>query len=172
MSKENASTPPKLRHAEMITPPNEIKEKVGSGGIDETIINQAQKSIESNAIDFKPIAAGLLKMLDDSLKEAQSGSAKGEIAIESLLYPVMQLKAQGTMFHFSIITEVSNVLVNFLETISGLDKDVFEIIIAHKKALQSILSNNALKGDGGQIGKDIRDALMDACNRYYKTHQL
>ena len=158
----------KIRKAELISPPNKLKEKVGSGGIDEGVLFKAQALLENNTIDFSPIAALLVDVLNEAITDAKNGSATGEPAIEAMIYPAMQLKAQGTMFHYPLITDISNILVNFLETVTNADKDVLDIVVAHKMSINAVLASK-IKGDGGKIGKELRDALMDACNRFYKT---
>jgi hypothetical protein len=158
----------KMRKAELISPPNKLKEKVGSGGIDEGVLFKAQALLENNTIDFNPIAALLVDVLNEAITDAKNGTTVGEPAIESMIYPAMQLKAQGTMFHYPLITDISNILVNFLETVTNADKDVLDIVVAHKMSINAVLASK-IKGDGGKIGKELRDALMDACNRFYKT---
>jgi hypothetical protein len=160
--------PKKIRHAELLSPPNMLKEKVGSGGLDENVIAKAQALLEDNKVDFKPIADMLIEVLNEAVQNAKSGAVKGEAAIEAVIYPAMQLKAQGAMFHYPLVTEISNILVNFLETVTDIDKDVLDIVVAHKMAINAVVAGK-IQGDGGRTGKDLRDALMDACNRYYKT---
>lgn len=156
----------KLRTAEIITPPNILKQKMGSGGIDPASLVKAEKVIEKNTIDFIPIAKELLKTLETSLENAKSGVLQGEAAIESMLHPAVQLKAQGTLFHFPLVTEVSNTLVNFLETVENMDKDVMEIVTAHKTVIGLVISNN-MHGDNHPQGSALKTSLLDACTRYY-----
>jgi hypothetical protein len=164
-----SDTPPKkVRRAELISPPNTIKEKVGSGGLDEAVLQKAQAMLENNTVDFAPIASMLLESLNDALQNVTSGALQGEPAIEAMIYPAMQLKAQGTMFHYALVTEISDILVNFLETVTAIDKDVLEIVSAHRKAIAATVAGG-IKGDGGKTGAELRDALMDACNRFYRT---
>lgn len=156
----------KLRKAAIMVPQNFLKKKVGSGGIDEAVLLKAQTAIENNTIDFKPIGMALLDLLEESIKNADV--SLGEPAIEAIIYPAMQLKAQGTMFHYALVTDISNILVNFLETVEAADKDVLEVVIGHKKALYAVL-NGSMQGDGGALGRALHEELMGACNRYYKT---
>jgi hypothetical protein len=160
--------PKKLRRAELISPPNSIKEKVGSGGLDETVLVKAQAMLEENKADFGPIAGMLMAMLDDGIQKAKSGALKGEPAIEAVIYPAMQLKAQGGMFQYPLVTEISNILVNFLETVTEIDKDVIDIVVAHKLAINAVIASK-IQSDSGKTGRELCAALMDACNRYYKS---
>lgn len=160
----------KLRNAELIMPPNRIKEKVGSGGLDEKIIARAQSLIESNTEDFRPIAATLLDMMEAEISKAQTGQQKGEAAIEAIIYPAMQLKAQGAMFKYPLITDISSTLVGFLEVIREINTDALEIIIAHKTTLRAVLRAE-IKGDGGAQGEALRAELRDACTRFFQLYK-
>ncbi|MDY0008975.1 MAG: hypothetical protein RBS08_04650 [Bdellovibrionales bacterium] len=158
----------KVRHAELISPPNRLKEKVGSGGIDENVLQKAQELLERNTINFDPIANMLLDLLVEAIADAKSGALKGEDALGAMIYPAMQLKAQGTMFHYPLVSDISHILVNFLETVEDLNRDVLDIVVAHKMAIKAVLASQ-LKGDGGKTGKELREALMEACGRYYRS---
>lgn len=165
---------PKIRKAELIVPPNILKQKIGSGGIDPKLLVKAQEVLETNTTDFRPIATGLLENMDAAIEFARNNpAAEIEPSIERMIYPAMQLKAQGSMFHFPLITEISDILVNFLETVSGIDKDVLEIVTAHKLAIAAVISAN-MAGPTGVRGRELTESLMGACLRYYKsrgTHQ-
>jgi hypothetical protein len=160
----------KLRRAELISPPNRLKEKVGSGGIDETVILKAQALLEDNTVDFRPIATLLVDILEDALRDTKAGILKGEAAIESMIYPAMQLKAQGSMFHYPLITEISDILVDFLETVPRADDDVMDVVSGHRMAIKVVIASD-IRGDGGIQGKELKEALHDACSRYYKTNK-
>ncbi|MFN7113504.1 MAG: hypothetical protein ACK4PK_04010 [Alphaproteobacteria bacterium] len=161
----------KIRNAELISPPNRLKEKVGSGGIDEAVLMKAQELLERNTINFEPIANMLIDLLVEAIADAKSGDLKGEEAIEAMIYPAMQMKAQGSMFHYPLVSDISHILVNFLETVENTDRDVLDIVIAHKMSIKAVLASH-LKGDGGKTGKELREALMEACGRYYRSKKL
>lgn len=157
------------RDAELITPPHEIKQKVGSGGIDPKLIQKAEQHIQQNKTDFAPIAETYLQMLDDSCDQFQKDGINDDSAFEALLFPLVQLKAQGGMFKYPLITEISGRAINFLEVIKALDNDAYEIISAHKMALKAVMDND-IKGNGSTEGAALTQALQDACIRYFNAH--
>lgn len=161
----------KVRKAEFIMPPNKLKQKAGSGGLEEAVLQKAEESLEKNDIDFHPIADEFLKQIDVHLKEIAEGKLTGEAAIEAIIYPAMQLKAQGTMFHFPLATDIANILVNFLETVVTMDQKVAEIILAHRRSLAAVLQGN-MKDPNDPQGVALRTALLETCNKYYKTRNL
>lgn len=161
----------KVRHAELLTPPNRLKEKVGTGGIDETVLKKAQTLIETNTVDFKPIATLLLEQLNKTTVEARTGATTGETAIEAIIYPAMQLKSQGSMFHYPLVTDFSDILVNFLETVESVDQEMLNIVDAHRLSMSIVLSGQ-ITSNNDPAAKDLRTALIDACSRYYKLRKI
>jgi hypothetical protein len=154
--------------AELIHPPRKLKEKVGSGGLDRGIIAKAQQQLETNSIDFKPIGLHLVGIIEKTLQDIQSGKLRGKPAIKSLLYPAMELKAQGAMFHYPLVSDISATLINFLETITEINADVINLVTGYKMVTMAIFSKG-LTGNGGTAGEELRTALADAYNRFYKN---
>jgi len=161
----------KLRRAEKIVPPNVLKKKVGGGGFDKKKIEKAQDLIENNDIDFTPVALELLDELQTIIKDINTGKLKGEKAIEKLFFPAMQLRAQGGMFQYPLVSKICDVLINFMETVQAPDADVMEIVTAHYKTLVAVLAKD-MKGKNfaGGAGDNLCKALTEACARYYKKH--
>lgn len=157
-----------MRNAELISPPNKLKEAVGHGGLDQMTLKKAQSAMEGTVTDFRPMAVNLVNTLTKACHDARQGTISGEVAIEAMIHPAMQLKAQGGMFKYNLITDVCNILVNFLETVDRIDADVIDIVEGHLKTINAILGRS-MSGDGGPAGKALRDALMDACNRFYRS---
>lgn len=155
----------------LIKPPNHIKEKIGSGGLDSRVLERAQQAIDNNTIDFRPIAQELINDLSSALEAARSGALKGEAAIEAMIYPAMQIKAQGTMLHYMLATDVSDILVNFLENIKDTNDDLLEIVEAHKKTLTLIIVKE-IKSSTGPVADQFKKALSDACTRYNKAYKV
>lgn len=162
---------PVLRKAEFYTPPNNLKAKVGSGGLSENILNKAQALLESNTVDFAPLAEMYLNTMMKGIDSAQNISGKSpeelEEIINSILFPGMQLKANGGMFHYSLVTQIADRFIQFMEVIEVIDEDALEIIMAFHTTIRAIILGK-IKGDGGKRGEELLYALIDACNRYFE----
>lgn len=159
---------PVRRKAEFIKPPNRIKEKVGSGGLSEEILAKAEDLLENNSVEFEPMAELYLKNLENGINTAKklSPDTQTEEAIAGMIYPAMQIKANGGMFHYHLLTHIGDRLVQFLEVIEKADMEAVEIIEAFHTTLRAIV-HGRIKGDGGSHGKDLVTALEDACYRYF-----
>ncbi|HBR68609.1 MAG TPA: hypothetical protein DEA55_04450 [Rhodospirillaceae bacterium] len=160
------------RKAEFIKPINTLKAKVGSGGLSEDILNRAQALLENNTVDFLPLAeiylAALMKGIEMA-KEADA-SADKEYIISSMLYPGMQLKANGGMFHYPLVTKIADKLIQFLEVIDEADIEVIEIVLAFHTTMRAVVLGR-IKGSGGTHGANLIQALHDACMRYFEKNK-
>ena len=157
------------RKAEFLNPPNYIKEKVGSGGISEEILEKAQKLLENNTVDFRPLADMYLSALMrgvDTAKDSQT-TDDHEYLISLMLYPAMQLKANGGMFHFPLVSIIADRLIQFLEVIDEPDVESIEIVLAFHTTMRAVI-HGGIKGDGGDQGGELLNALNAACIRYFE----
>lgn len=159
------------RKAEFIRPPNMLKAKVGSGGLSDEILQKAQDLLENNSVDFLPLAEMYLATLFRGIEYAKAhySSEENEAIITNMLYPAMQLKANGGMFHYPLITSMADKLVQFLEVIIEPDTDAMEIVLAFHTTLRAVVTGK-ITGDGGQHGQELLKALDDACTRYFERY--
>lgn len=159
------------RRAEFIMPPNTLKAKVGGGGISDEILGKAQELLENNAVDFQPLAEMYLGTLMKGINSSQNAAsdADPEPLIAAMLYPAMQLKANGGMFHYALVTTVADKLVQFLEVIIKPDTDAIEIVLAFQTTIRAIIMGR-IQGNGGRYGSELIDALDSACLRYFDRY--
>ena len=143
--KEREATHPshKRRKAEFSTPLNLLRAKVGYGGLSEETLDKAQAVIESTNVDFGPMAEMYLSTMMRGIERARNpGPGRdSKNLIAGMLYPAMQLKANGTMFRYPLVTRISDRLTHFLETISGPDSDALEIVSAFHTTIRAVRSS-------------------------------
>ncbi len=159
------------RKAEFFTPPNHLKMKVGNGGLSEDVLNKAQALLENNTIDFRPLGELYLESITRGMEQARNSTAEAnvETVITTILFPVMQLKANGGMFHYELVTRIADRLIQFLEVVEELDTDALEIVQAFHTTIRAILLGQ-IRGNGGQRGDELMNALVDACYRYFEKY--
>lgn len=157
------------KKAKFITPPNVLRQKVGTGGIDQRLLERADEFIDNNSFDFAEVAEKIIHGLKRQLKEVKAADDRGKAAIDKLSRPIMELKASGGMFRYQMVSDVADIALNFLETVTELDDDCFEIVEAHHNALQAIVSKR-LQGPGGAQGRALAGELQKASQRFFKKH--
>ncbi len=155
-----------------INPPNRLKTKVGNGGIPQDRIDRAQLLMNDFDANFRPIARKLASNLGKATQDAiQHIDQNKEFDRDRLVLPIMQLKANGGMFKYSLLTDVADICLQFMESINEYNKEAIDIIKAHENAIQIILKND-LRGDGGQEGYNLVQELHQACTRYFKKYRI
>ena len=159
----------KMRHVEVIRPPNILKQKVGSGDIPKEVIQKAQEMLSNTTIDFRPIAWALTKELNAAIQILRGSMSQDETDIELLLFPAMQLKSQGEMLHFKEVSDIADTLVQFLETITGISSDVLSVCEAHMKAFDYVLKTPRESIKQETVNK-LAQSLVDLCERYYRQY--
>jgi len=160
------------KNPRFIKPPNRLKMKVGAGSIDERLLDQAQAFIHKSETDFKPIAEDLLKDVNDSLKKLRSAQSQTdkEKCKEELAGAIMQLKANGGMFRYQLISEIAGLALHFLENASSVNDEALQVVDVHAKTIHIILAND-LKGDGGKEGYALVKELEKACKRFFAKYE-
>ncbi len=143
-----------------------LQQKVGSGPIDENAVKHSQTVIETNQVDFMPVGMAILQKLEHGLRDASNPSVTLQELKETLTTPIMELKANATIFHYTLVGNLANIMLNFLENIQIIDRDAIEIVKAHHSSMFTILSQK-ISGDGGVAGKALIQELQQACDRYY-----
>ncbi len=160
--------------AQYLHPKNELKPKVGSGGLEESVIQSAQKTIDDNPTDFKPYAIehllkikGVLCALDaDNLDE----QAVAELT-QRIVEPVMQIKAHSGMFKFSLLGQVADICLFFIEHVEKLDHKGLNILHVFFDSMNLIIQRD-MRGDGGIEGETLYIELSDVSQTYLKQQSF
>src|ERR1035437_4400465 len=158
--------PSRGKKVEILKADRSLQTKAGTGSIEADKVNKAQKSIESNTVDFVPIAGELLDRLAMAVKDARENPGKDtDILMENFKVPIMGMKANAAMFGYPLVTDMTGSMLDFLEAYESIDSDIIKIVDAHYKTLQLIIARK-MNGDGGKYGSEFRKELENVCERY------
>ena len=146
-----------------------LQEKAGTGSVSPQKIEEAEKIIENNTVNFIPMANDYLSDLEGIIKLAHQGQENPDNLLHYITLPIMQMKATGSIFGYQLVGDLSASILNFLETIKTVDDDVIAIIEALHAALTLIIRDEIVL-DGGQHGTAMRNELNDVCERYLAKH--
>lgn len=144
----------------------DLQDRVGAGPLNDAIVDQCERVMQSNDVDFTPMARDYL---DDMLAVAQKAKAgkyaSKEDAVAAITAPVMQLKANAPTFGYDLIGSMATIMLSFMETIEEIDETVVKIVEAHHQTLLAIVMKK-MKGDGGAHGRTLQEELQGVCKRY------
>ncbi len=165
------STPARKKKARFYPASDNLRQKMGTGGIDPQVLERAEQQFAQAEKDYLPLAAGIFKKLETAIAEVSAEKIGERDAIERIAGPVMELKATGGMFGYALISEIAAVALDFLENVDAPDKDVMDIVKIHQRSLNAILTSR-IKGQGGKEGLALSRELQAACQRYYTKHNI
>lgn len=159
------------RNVRFIRPPNLIKQKVGSGGLEADKLNAAEALIGESGHLFIPFAKDMLTLLKQLIDVFETRKDEGNDYIEDIIHPIMDIKANGAMLGYPMTSHIADVTLHFLETIDALNVDSIKIIDVTHKAL-SVVVQQDMKGFDNKISNELRKELNQACDRYIEKHGL
>ncbi len=149
--------------SKLIMPKNTLKNKVGNGGFKQEDLAKAQKAIDENDVDFRPIADKYLSLIHQAITAYSTD--KSIDLYSTLLDQLMQLRAQGALFGYSSISAVSDTVVDLLDTIKKVDGTIIEIVVAYEKATRALLLKGIRKSED-VVCKAFVAELGNVCRKY------
>ena len=142
--------------------------KAGVGTIDKNAVERSQRIMNENKIDFIPIARQYLQELKQSLDAAKKQDNPPSNILQDFISPIMQLKANARILGFDLVGNLTNIVLNFLETLNEIDSHVLDIVDSQYRTLNHLVEND-FRGEGGKTGVDFERELHAACQRYLKV---
>lgn len=138
---------------EIIHPPNLLKMKVGSGGVDPEKIAKAEAAVAQLADSYLDWALNDLATLQAQLEAARADEPHRRKRVEELFQTAHDMKGQGSTFGYPLVTQVAKHLCHYVE--GHLDRNGLPdlaVVAAHVDALTVILRQR-VSGDGGETGQ-------------------
>lgn len=152
----------------LIKATKELRAKIGpSAKITEKQIAKAQDFIESSGLDYSQTALSYLKELEGVIEEMRLNSYNRESDYNMVSMPIMQIKGQAGMFGNHLASEISYIILMFMEKFQRLDDHVLDIIGVYIKAVRLSYELKLYNSDTPG-GKDIVNELKDVLARYQK----
>ena len=146
---------------EIITPPDKLKDKVKSGvpgGVNEKVLERAERVVASMGGDFVQWAEKDLKSLQQAFNGLKAGTADKKETLHTIFQISHDIKGQGGSFDYGLLTAIGDSLCGFIEERDRAGAAEIEAIKLHVEALKLVLTNR-LKGDGGDTGAKLLEGL-------------
>lgn len=146
-----------------------LQKKVGQGSIEAHKIENAQKVISENKVEFGPLAKphlDELRALITAISQSRDDKSDREV-LQALMAPTMNIKANAATFNYPLISGLTGIVLNFLEDVKRYDKKVLQIVDLLHKTILLVLARK-MTGDGGAQGKALQLAFQDLCLKFTK----
>ncbi len=118
---------------------------------------KAMSVIDDLAKEYQGWVQGDLKKLQDGYEAALLADANNRVQI--MQYVVFRtahdMKGQGAMFKYDLVTDIGNHLCRYIEKQEAFDALQMAAVKAHIDALAEVV-NHHLTGDGGARGQELK----------------
>ena len=146
---------------QLITPPNPLKNKVGTGGpgaVDLSTLERAEKVIADLAETYLEWVEQDLVKLHKALQALSSATGDRKAELEAIYQISHDMKGQGGSFGYQLITVVGNQLCRFIEPLKQAGPNEIAVIKLHADTMSLIIANR-MDGDGGEAGEAVLTGL-------------
>jgi hypothetical protein len=136
-------------------PRNQLKEKAGSGGVDVSRVKVAEKRLKESSDTFPHISAKDFDQIEKGLDMAYEG--KNIVQAKELVQSAAsELKSNGGMFEYHIISDIAKSLFDFCDAIEGLEGRALTVVQLHVDALRVLMVSNG-KTASNQLRLEVRE---------------
>jgi len=119
-------------------PRNELKSKVGDGGVDINNIRKAEKRMEETTDIFPALAKGEMTRIGRAIENARKGRDLAQ-AHKDIQSAAFELKSNGGMFHFLLVSDAGKSLFDFCDAIETIDGEALRVIELHYSLLSLLV---------------------------------
>ena len=156
-------------NVQILPPDYSLKKKIGEDVnirdiLTPEVVQKSQELIDSQQGDFIEWAFKDLVTLTHAFN-ALKKSPYADGHFKKLLNVAFSLKCQAGTFGFSLASNVAKSLYDYCNRITSIDEGAFVVLGKHVESLTVIFQQN-IKGDGGDIGKELMGTLAMLINKY------
>lgn len=151
--------------------PNVMQEKVsmfgggGSGELPNKLLMEAELQLRREALEFHQWAQDYLAELSRLCQEALETDGPRKKQFDEINHLAHELRGQGGTFGYPLITNFGKMLYDITKQGRRDDDPAVEIVKAHVDAMREVFRLQ-IKGDGGDIGRQLLDTLKKAIAKF------
>lgn len=151
---------------------NRLKEKAagaagfkGTGEIPAELLQEAEAALEKMSEDYPDWVSKLIDRLGEQHRRCVDTPELRRSYFEELRSVAHDMRGQGGIFGYPLISEIAESLYLFTGPTSGMSDNHVEIIKAHIDAMRVVIKNR-INGDGGDVGTQLMKGLEAAIKKY------
>lgn len=139
--------------------------KAGSGNVQLSHVKFAEYFAED--LNFKPYARELISELGSVIDKASKYDDLSDFC-QDVRQVIVAIKSSGAMFGFTILSDMADIMLSFIERAKNYDQELVEIIERHHGTLYYLVETGLT--DESQI-EEIKLELTQACDRYLNKYK-
>ncbi len=145
--------------AQMFTPPNTLRMKVGGGfgGIDAGAIAKAEEALKAMSAQFGQWLQDEITKLDAAQMAIRTQGLTTETA-EGLYFRAHDLKGLGSTYQYPIVTRMAGSLCKLLDDPAKRTEAPIVLLDAHIDAIKAVVRDE-IQTDEHPVGRELAEAL-------------
>lgn len=150
--------------------PNRLREKIAGIGrgpliVDPQLLQQAEQQLDRMEEDYSDWVRGSIQQLYEAHRSGRTLDPRKRIVpIQAINSIAHDLRGQGSTFGYPLITVFGRSLYECTLNISEASDQLFEFIRTHIDGINAVIRDK-IKGEGGQLGKELVASLERARDR-------
>ncbi len=152
---------------EVINPPNNLKQKVGTGGagaVDLEALERAEQVIAGMTDNYLEWVAEDLKKIDEAYAKLAAATGDRKKEMEAVFHISHDIKGQGGSFGYDLMTAIANELCRLIEKAEKIGDAEVEAVKLHIASLKLVIGED-MKGQGGKAGEKMLAGLQQVCDK-------
>ncbi len=145
--------------AQMFTPPNTLRMKVGGGfgGIDAGAIAKAEEALKAMSAQFGQWLQDEITKLDAAQSAIRTQGLTTETA-EGLYFRAHDLKGLGSTYQYPIVTRMAGSLCKLLDDPARRTEAPIVLLDAHIDAIKAVVRDE-IQTDEHPVGRELAETL-------------
>lgn len=145
-----------MSEAKLITAPNKLKEKVGSGGLPPHVLEQASRAVEEfcRNVDFSAETREVMTAIKAHMQEAEGDPANCAKPLGHIFDIAHELRGQAATFEFPMVTRIASSLCRFTTERDKLSRIELDITRVHVDAMLRVIKDN-VRGNSDRLAQQI-----------------
>jgi archaellum component FlaC len=157
----------KKPQVEFVDNPNPIAKKirVEQGRDPKSLVQKADQAVRNLGGEFEEIFVENVAELAKSMSAIKAGGDGQSAAIKDMRKTLHDLRGQAGTFGYPLVSHVGDSACKFIDLSPQISASEIEVLNMHVDALKAI-SAAKIKGDGGEIGKELMNGLRKVIVKY------
>ena len=152
---------------EFVDNPNPIAKKirVEHGRDPKNLIQKADQAVRNLGGEFEEIFHQNVAEISKSMSEIKMGGERQSAALTEMRKTLHDLRGQAGTFVYPLVSHVGDSACKFIDLSQKVSANEIEVLNMHVGALKAI-SAAKIKGDGGDVGKELMNGLRKVIVKY------
>lgn len=151
---------------EFIDNPNPLRAKVKVKGGDPTeMLAKAEQSIQKLGDEFETIFGDNVAALVAAMADVRQGGMTRERALIAVRRLLHDLRGQAGTFGYPLVSHIGDSACKFIDLSEDFGPTETDVLAMHIDALKAVRQTK-IKGDGGDIGRELMDGLRKVILKY------